>query len=439
MQLQTNTKRCLTQEHLEIQQNALSGIQKLIPKQHISKVVKGLCPLRVRGCALAVLDIMFGDLQEEDCQLGARAICFRSNKSFAMRLGVDESTVQRALNKLQDWGVLTFKDSPNHKRYYNKKSGEKFGIDLTPAWNNFEALKTEYAELQAAAALHGQLKRAVKTSRKTQLHTVLKLLEEARAAKNVEIVRLLEQLKSQIEKINNAAMDYVQRLDALEIIKGKLCEIAASLEPENALVPAQMRSSTRANAVHQYNTSLIPLNKFCSLAFEDEQNFKQCFNADFDSVETDTSDFPTCQERVIQFDRSVTSGKSEKLIKAYTGGFEDGPGFSSIDLALARQALPEVITAYGFDWNDWEDVRGAVFALKRGLGVSDHALQEGLDNWRPEAVALCLAVVLEKVLRGHEVKNPGGYVRWMLRRSGNLERVLMSKLLELMKPETACH
>ena len=448
MLVSENSKRCLTPELIKIQQNAMTGIVCDLRKADVSNVAKRLCTMTGnRGILTDVLDNLYAVLPENDCQPGMRAIVWISNKRLAERLGVDVTTIQRALNSAAKLAIITFHDSPNGKRYYNQKTGEKFGIDLTPGWNNYRRLKQEVEELEALLRQKKCDQAEIKRLKKSVLANINRALERARNLQLTELIKKLQQLKQHAEKINQSAMNYAERIDALKILAGQMSEIWEKLAPKTKPVTALTRSSDGAHAVHQYNTSLTPFNKFadksefCCLAFESEkQNFKRCLKSKLDNNQVFKPDFPSCEVRVATFNHQIKSIKTARLIEDFAGFY---PAESEIDFTLVCQALREVKVGYGFEWKTWRDVEDALPALKRGIGFSDDALEKSLRDYSPVHIALCLGVVLEKVLRDGDVREPGGYVRWLLRRSQAdaqlLERILEPMLWRLMEPDNACH
>lgn len=439
MQYTAKTKRCLTEEQLKIQQNAALGIMYDVPKPRISKVVKGLCTAWNLGAvALAVVDIILGDLQENDCQSGARAICFRSNRSFATALGVDETSVQRALGKLAEHNLITFHDSANGKRYRCKKTGVTFGIDLTPAWNQYADLSKTLQAFRRAQEHKKALRRCIKSRRKSGLYLASALLQRAREAQIEKLVGELEGLQHFIATINRSGNTHETRLALLETKAARLVEIAEQLEPESDQVPAPTRSSTGAHAVHQYNTSLVPLKNFGVLALEDERHFKPCLKGQTELITSDQPHTVTCEQRVTTFDKSVNSRKTQRLVNSDNRQFLECD-LDPIDLELLNQALPRVLDGLGLTWKSWRHVEDDVFALKRCVGLSDYALEKAVSKHHPRLVAVTLAVVLEMQLRNKNVEKPGGYVVWLFRQGENAISILTRTLLSLMELEPDYH
>lgn len=439
MHLEAKTNRLLSPKELAILQNAQGGITKSIPLSDVSKVVKSLCKaLKLGGTAQAILDFCFGLLKSHQFEIGKRAVCWPSNNRLANELCADVRTIERALKNMSLHGLITFKDSPNNKRFPIGDTGEGFGIDFTPAWNNFDVLKLELQAFKEAAERHKVLGDACKTKRKTALNRDRKLQQVASDQNKPEIVSDLQEIEKQILAATSEIPDRATRLEALQIFAGRLDEIEDKLAPKTEAVPAPMPGSTGVDAGHLYNTSLIPLNKFCGLALEDEHDLKQRLDRKITIVKSNKSDFPTCQSRVNEFDNSVISWKTERILQQRDVPVDDDD-FCEINLPLLRQALPNVVQGFGFDWQTWQDVENAVFAIKHGLGLSDDALAESqLNRLHRRHVAIALAVVLEMALRG-KIQNAGGYARWLLRRSGGSDEILMPYLLDLMRPETVCH
>lgn len=436
----SNKKRYLTAEQLKIQQNAAYGINECIPKSQLSKVVKGLCAFRAKGMPFAVLDKLLAvlDTKQYPVRVGERAVCFIANQTLAETLGCCETTIQRAINKLAKLGIVTFKDSGNCKRFVKHKTGELFGIDFTPAYNNFADLQAQLFKLQAAKAKVMEQQAAIKTTRKTQLRWIDTELEAARKSGDDLKVKTLERLRELVEKINQSGMDYKQRLEALDMVQIELNQLCGTNTSKNNSVPAQMRCSTGVDAVYQYNTTLISFNKFgpIELVFETESVSKAI---SFENEKTDKKDIATCQSRIADFESCKSSRRIQAIVSEAAEAGRDSNDVFELDLSFVRAALSETLQGFGFYWNTWADVSRSVCALKRGLGFSDDALEDALSDWSPEYVALCLALALEKHLRGGRVKNPAGYARWLLRQNRTAFETLIPEFLQLTELEQGGH
>lgn len=153
-QLRTRSEGCLSREELwDITKTAVRTID-LSPN------------------AVSVLYQLVGCWGENP--VAGRMIVWPSNETLCEDTKLSEREVRYCLRELIEARLVVDKPSSNGKRYLDQRTGEPFGLDLTPLAARKSELETLYALRRAQRALQGQLRRAMTVCRRA--------IEEALAA-----------------------------------------------------------------------------------------------------------------------------------------------------------------------------------------------------------------------------------------------------------------
>jgi replication initiation protein RepC len=95
-----------------------------------------------------------------------RMIVWPGNETLAEDTKLCERAVRYAIKELMEAGLLTDKPSPNQKRYLDLRTGEAYGLDLTPLAARKAEFETRHAMIRAYKAQQGALKREITIQRR---------------------------------------------------------------------------------------------------------------------------------------------------------------------------------------------------------------------------------------------------------------------------------
>ena len=333
---------------------------------------------------LSVLSALLSFHPERELS-GDDLIVFPSNASLATRAhGMAESTLRRHLSALVGAGLLLRHDSPNGKRYATRdgRGGilRAYGLDLAPlVVRAGEISERATAAREAATALKLAREKAV-----IQLRDLRKLLaylsdEEGLGEKVVALeAQLAQSAKAFRRKMALAHIDAVT-MD-LDAIHGILLTLFNSLATE------KMGGNDDHSERHYHNSKT------------DTQNIE-----------------PSLEKDKVANDPPK---KTQTLPP----------------LALVTKSCPEILAYSPDPIRHWRDFVELAALIRPMLGISAGAWQDACDAMGPEAAAISIGYMLERL---SEIRSPGGYLRALTERAGQglfSPGPLVMALVSLRKP-----
>lgn len=172
----------------------------------------------INRSAGAVLNYMFAVNPSKNFAKGELPVCFASNAAIAAAVNLSESSVSRYLRLLAEKGLIMFYDHPTGKRFYNKHTGEKYGIYLVPSCELSPLIEEENLKLLSAASTKNTQKAVIKTRKQSLRRGFERVLPAARAYEDQSFARKFEDLQSDFEKIANSAMQIDDKAQALSML-----------------------------------------------------------------------------------------------------------------------------------------------------------------------------------------------------------------------------
>ncbi|MFY0666080.1 MAG: hypothetical protein JXQ97_15760 [Natronospirillum sp.] len=357
---------------------------------------------------MMLLDTLAAFTQAQDWEEGQRPIVWASNAYLMEQTGFSLSALKRHVRRLAEAGVISFKDSPNGKRWGHRDERgriiEAYGFDLSPMSARHAEFADLHAALQAERAECQHLRRQVTITRRM----IRARLEEAAGqglsgswgrfadrfqelltslprpgVSSERLLVVLESFRALLECVENAFMQACgvdEVVEKLEPNKANIQENAKELNPREVISEPHIRITKESNPVTR-NSS------------ENEKH-----------VEIERLDPPT------------------------------ETGLETIEIATVMQACPEFtgwVRDLGIFVRDWGDLNRAAGRLGPMIGVSDSSWKEAQMSLGPRQAAVSMALIFDKFNAG-EVSSPGGYLRGMVARAGagelHLERSLYGRL-----------
>lgn len=382
MKLNISNTRKKTENILATQQIALNGLSQDYVKKEVSKVAKQAAAFFTNPIGGLILDYLYAVTPESKFKSGERPVAFVSNKKLMRKVARDESTIQRALNNLAEAGLIAFYDSPTCKRYCDDKTGEAFGIDLTPSCELMGRHMAEIKNIQKAHAEKQKIKRTIKNKKRNLIRQIEKDILDAEKRGNQTKKEDLQEMLEQAKKINTGTSDYSTRLEVLQMLEdaySALTQKEAKTIEKSTDGTAKTRGLDRKFAGLIYNTNLTP-------------TYESCKNT-------------SC-------------------------GFSDWDAEETIDFEAVTDALRLLQMELETEFENWSDLVSYTKEFKTLVHLSEQGLQEGYAVHDRAYVALCLAVTAEMGFRDPDaIRNLGAYAFYLLRQD---KAILQSHIYRLM-------
>ncbi|WP_209599728.1 plasmid replication protein RepC [Ruegeria sp. HKCCSA071] len=406
------------------EQLAKAGERVAIPKSKAFVAVKRVgAHIGLKAGDVLLLDTLGAFTQSQDWEEGQRPIVWASNAYLMEQTGFSLSALKRHARRLAEIGVISFKDSPNGKRWGRRDADgriiEAYGFDLSPLSARVEEFEQLQAELQAERELCQRLKRQITVARRMIRARIeaafsstlrgpwehfLGLFEDLldrlprRNAASETLERLLAWFKDLQERVEAAFLKAVRVDEVVENIAGSTEQVS---EKTQELDPKEVNSELHILITNQLNP--VTCNRS-----ETEQAVGVVPNAPPEGqVDTELEDWAT---------------ETRKKQGA------------SLDLPTVMQACPEFASwarNMGGYLKDWGDLHRVAGQLRPMIGVSENAWNLAQDRLGPQIATAALVLTFDKHCAG-EVASPGGYLRGIVQKAGTgelrLERSFYGRL-----------
>ncbi|MWB79018.1 replication protein C [Pseudooceanicola sp. 216_PA32_1] len=405
------------------EQLANAGEQQDIHKTRAFVAVKRVgAKIGLKAGDMLLLDTLGAFTQAQDWTEGQRPIVWASNAYLMEQTGFSLSALKRHARRLAELGVISFRDSPNGKRWGRRDAEgrivEAYGFDLSPLAARAAEFEQLHAHLQAERALCQRLKRQITVARRMIRARIEAAINAALSGPWAQLVDLFEQLLGQLPRRHDTS-DRLGRLFAwfrdlqAQVEQSYLAATQVDEAVENAAeTPGQL--PTKAREMDPKRSSYDP----------HTPTTKQLEPVGCNPCDTGkTSTLVPHMATETPQDRALKDRES-KVPKVPT----------ALNLSTVLQACPEFASwarhVGGFlkTWNDLHRVAGQ---LRPMIGVTEHAWNVAQDRLGKQAATAALALVFEKHSTG-EVASPGGYLRGMVEKAGagelHLERSFYGRL-----------
>ena len=405
------------------EQHAQAGEGAAVPKAQAFVAVKRIgAHIGLKAGDMLLLDTLGAFTQAQDWEEGRRPIVWASNAYLMEQTGFSLSALKRHARRLAEIGVISFKDSPNGKRWGHRDADgviiEAYGFDLSPLSARVEEFDQLQAELQAERELCQRLKRQITVARRMirarieaafssalrgpweRLSGLFDDLLERLPRRNTAsemLARLLEWFRELQERVEAT---YLKAVRADEVVENTAETIEQVGDKTQELNPREVNSDPHILITNQ-------LNPVTSNSSEKEEAAGVVPNA-------------PPEERV---DRELEDWVAEVRKKR-----------TALDLPTIMQACPEFASwarNMGGFLKDWGDLHRVAGQLRPMIGISEHAWNVAQDRMGTQVATAAFALVFEKHSAG-EVASPGGYLCGMVEKAGagelHLERSFYGRL-----------
>ncbi|GAA0305694.1 plasmid replication protein RepC [Rhodovulum strictum] len=306
-------------------------------------------------------------------------IVFPSNTALSERAhGMAESTLRRHLAALVAAGLIARHDSPNGKRYATRGPGgtiaRAFGFDLRPLLVHARQITHAAAEARAAAARMRRLREDLTLLKRDAVKLIAYATEAGLPGDWATPGARLHDIHS--------AMRRKLPLHELEALREKLTalhdDIAALL-----LETEEMGGSDRENERHYQNS------------------------------DSNILEFEPCREKTQA---------------------EGNPARPALPLALVLKACPDILDYAPSPPRHWHELVALAGHVRGMMGVTPDAWAEAQRKMGPEAAAVTLAAILQRV---SDIQSPGGYLRSLSRKAADGQFSPGPMVMALLRPRAA--
>ncbi|WP_408914461.1 plasmid replication protein RepC [Brucella pseudogrignonensis] len=347
---------------------------------------------------------------EQDWQPSTRPLVWPDNQRLLKQLSFSLASIKRNLRILSEKGLISFKDSPNGRRYGKRENGaivlhSTFGIDLSPVGVRLAELERLAEEEDRNSYELRQLSRRWTCERRM----LAAIIEEAQiyalcgqwSECSAELARLCE-----LRKAGNNASQLCDLCDALSLLLER-ARTAFSVASDGFGLEEQAEQSVRSG---DRCTNLSPL----GYEFEPHiQNTKQrSLQPLYNKRRSATAEQPNNHEAGF-----ASSRRASKKPVATASRVQPVPAASEIDLNLSLlcSACPAFFELFGGDCHDWRDFTRLADHVRPMMGISQDAWKDARANLGLCQSAAALAIIVQKQSL-NEIQSPGGYLRAMTER-----------------------
>jgi len=406
------------------EQYAQAGEWISIPKSRTFVAVKRVgAHIGLKAGDMLLLDTLGAFTQTQDWEEGQRPIVWASNAYLMERTGFSLSTLKRRARRLAEIGVISFKDSPNGKRWGCRDADgriiEAYGFDLSPLSARVEEFEELQVELQAERDLCRRLNRQVTVARRM----IRARIEAANSCT----------LKGPWEHLSGLFEDLLDRLPLRRSNSETLERFLTWLRELQERVEAAYLKAVREDEVLE-NTSEI--SEVISQRNQ-ELNPKEINFDPHIQITTQLHSVTCNRPEVEQAAGVVINPQSEEKLDRKTEGWVAKTRKTcgvALDLPTVMQACPEFASwarNMGGYLRDWGDLHRVAGRLRPMIGVSERAWNLAQDRLGPQIATAALVLTFDKHCAG-EVVSPSGYLRGIVRKAGvgelHLERSFYGRL-----------
>jgi replication initiation protein RepC len=406
------------------EQLAQAGEQVAVPKTQAFVAVKRVgAHIGLKAGDMMLLDTLGAFTQAKDWEEGQRPIVWASNAYLMEQTGFSLSALKRHARRLAEIGVISFKDSPNGKRWGRRDQDgvivEAYGFDLSPLSARVEEFEQLQAELQAERELCQRLKRQVTVARRMIRARIEAAVSGALRGPWAQFTNLFEELLDRLPR-RNVASETLERLlawfrELQERVEAAYLNATRTDEIVENTAETSEQVSEKTQEMNPREVISDP-----HILITNQLNPVICKSSEKENAAGVVTNAPPEE----QVDRELEDWVAETRKKRG----------AALDLPTVMQACPEFASwarNMGGYLKDWGDLHRVAGQLRPMIGISEHAWNLAQDRLGPQIATAALVLVFDKHSAG-EVASPGGYLRGMVEKAGagelHLERSFYGRL-----------
>ncbi|WP_371228911.1 plasmid replication protein RepC [Roseovarius sp. 2305UL8-3] len=406
------------------EQLAEAGERVAVPKTQAFVAVKRVgVHIGLKAGDMLLLDTLGAFTQAQDWEEGRRPIVWVSNAYLMEQTGFSLSALKRHARRLAETGVISFKDSPNGKRWGRRDADgvivEAYGFDLSPLSARVEEFEQLQAELQAERELCQRLRRQITVARRMIRARIEAALSGALRGPWAHLAALFEDLLSRLPRRKTASETLEQLLAWFRELQERVEAAYLKAAQTDKVVD---NTAETIKQVSEKTQEMNPREVICEphILITNQLNPVICKSSEKKNAAGVVPNAPPEE----QVDRELEDWVDET--RKNRG--------AALDLPTVMQACPEFASwahNMGGFLRDWGDLHRVAGQLRPMIGVSEHAWNLAQDRLGPQIATAALVLTFDKHCAG-EVASPGGYLRGMIQKAGagelHLERSFYGRL-----------
>ena len=429
-------QRWITPLHLA--SDRLSGIADGLPEgvgryELLGCLKRARHALGLRDRHVVHLEYLIGFTRERDWRPGETPVVYRSVAATARDRGCTPRTVRNIERELNGLGLLAWKDSANHRRYgIRDEAGrleEACGVDLAPLAARWEEIREAADDADAESRAWPAQRRRWMACRADlrRLQAALGAAEPAgpdtgldgtaSAAELAERCDALEARRAELAAAycERAGLDAAPAQSVDNPVDGQAVEAPAEVaEPPDA--------PSGTDGIFPQGGKIFPLIQYKN---KDHQKQTTCNRAGKGRA-VDRPDARAPADAPCAGAGSADVGDRG----------EPDTGIQHVTLDRVLRIAPDRLRQL-LPWDrpaTWRDLIAGASVLRREMGASPALWIDGLRLIGPAAMSVAVIVAWTRSRDGAaEVRNPGGYLRGMLRRAGRDRLHLHRSVFALMR------
>ena len=405
------------------EQLAQAGERVAVPKSTAFVAIKRVgAHIGLKAGDLLLLDTLGAFTQTQDWEEGRRPIVWASNAYLMEQTGFSLSALKRHARRLVEAGVISFKDSPNGKRWGRRDEEgviiEAYGFDLSPLSARAEEFEQLHIEIQAERALCQRLKRQITVSRRMIRARIEAAVSGALKGPWAQLTTLFEELLARLPRRHTAS-------ERLERLMDWFRELQERVE-------AAYLRAVRADEVVENTPEAIQQVSEKTQEMNPREVISDPHILITNQLDPVTRNSSEKEEAAAVVPNAHTEDRVDKELEDWVA--EVRKKRTALDLPTIMQACPEFASwarNLGEFLKDWGDLHRVAGQLRPMIGISEHAWNVAQDRMGTQVATAAFALVFEKHSAG-EVASPGGYLRGMVEKAGagelHLERSFYGRL-----------
>lgn len=388
------------------ERHALVGENAAIPKTRAFVAIKRVgAHIGLKAGDMLLLDTLGAFTQPQDWDEGQRPIVWVSNAYLMDQTGFSLSTLKRHARRLAETGVISFKDSPNGKRWGRRDANglivEAYGFDLSPLSARAEEFESLLAELQAERDLCQRLKRQITVSRRMIRARIEHAIRSKLPGPWAKLTRLLENLLNHLPRRKVGAPALMRILELFKELQDTVDTASTTTDQRNEAVENTIQPTEKIN---QETTELNPRE------VESEPHIQ------LPNQHNDVSCSTRGDQKPDKADNDTTM--TDKSGEHVTEPFKENT--TAFDMPTMMQACPEFASwahNLGGYLRNWGDLHRIVSQLSPMIGITTQTWNFAQKRLGIRTATAALMLTFDKHCAG-EVVSPNGYLRGIVRKAG---------------------
>ncbi len=419
-----NGWRRVSRALLEAEELANRGTGVAVDKGRAFVAVKRVgAHIGLKAGDMMLLDTLGAFTQAQDWEEGQRPIVWASNAYLMEQTGFSLSALKRHARRLAESGVISFKDSPNGKRWGRRDADgvivEAYGFDLSPLSARVDEFEQLHAALQVERALCQRLKRQITVARRMIRARIEAAISGTLRGPWTQFTALFEELLGRLPRRNVAS-------ETLERLLAWFSELQVRVEA------AYLKATAAVDIVENISETSAQITKQTQ-----EMNPREVISDPHIQI-TNQLHPVTCKSSETENAADVVPNalperQVDRELEEWVAETRKKRG-AALDLPTVMQACPEFASwarNMGGYLKDWGDLHRVAGQLRPMIGISEHAWDLAQERLGPQIATAALVLVFDKHAAG-EVASPGGYLRGMVEKAGagelHLERSFYGRL-----------